>query len=431
MRADVVVVGAGAAGCVVAARLSERRERSVVLLEAGPDRDVTTDVSSFLDVMRAPGRTWPDITAVRTPQQRPSPYIRGRGVGGSAALNAMVMTVGEPDDYDEWERVYQCVGWSWRDVRPWFRRVDLPLRRARRRELGPLSAAVLSSVSGAERARLTRAADGRRASVSEVYLEPARRRSNLHVRPHALVDRVLFDGRRAVGVCLADGETIEAATVIVCAGAVHSPAVLLRSGVDGEGVGRGLHDHPSMSVPLTRRSSDNDRTTLPISVLVRASHVTANDLQVIPFETIDGGSLMAAAMRVYSRGRVRLAGADATVEFNMLNDERDLGLLRAAAEQAAQIANSRAVSAVAVGDTVSTTDEDLRNAVGDYVHAAGSCRMGAATDPMAVVDERCRVIGYESLVVCDASVMPNLPRANPCLPTVMIAERVSAMVEFS
>ncbi|MCE9623293.1 MAG: GMC family oxidoreductase [Actinomycetia bacterium] len=406
MRANVVVVGAGAAGCVIAARLSQRSDRTVVLLEAGPD-----------DVRR-----WPDLTATRTSQQALTQYARGFGVGGSAALNGMVANVGEHDDYDEWERVYGCAGWSWRDVRPWFRRVALPLRRPRRRELGPLSAAVLASVSGAERVRLTQAADGRRASVDEVYLKPARERSNLQVRPNALVDRVLFDGRRAVGVLLADGETIEAATVVVCAGALHTPAILLRSGVDRDAVGHGLHDHPSLSVAM--RSSNAAEASLAVSVVVWATHVARHDIQLMPFESSQGSSLMAAAMRVHSRGHVRLAASESVtnplVDFNMLSDERDLDLLRAAARQAAAIATSAEIP---------LSDEALRAAVGEYVHAAGSCRMGAATDSLAVVDERCRVIAYQSLVVCDASVMPNLPRANPCLPTVMIAERVSAWMD--
>ena len=419
MQTNVVVVGAGAAGCVMAARLSERPDRSVLLLEAGQDSD-------------APVQRWPQLSVFRTPQQPPTPYTRGLGVGGSAALNAMVATVGEREDYDEWERVYGCIGWSWRDVRPWFRRVALPMRRARRAEIGALSTAVLAT-SGAERARLTRMRDGRRASVNEVYLAAARKRSNLRVRPNALVDRVLFEGRRAVGVVLADGDVIEAGTVVVCAGAIHTPAILLRSAVDREGVGRGLHDHPSLSVPMTMRREPAGDDALPISVLVRATHTTPHDVQVAPFDSSGGASLLAAAMRAHSRGQVRLASSSATadpiVELNMLADERDLDLLRAAAHKVMAIASDPGVRAVASADAVSLTDGALRMAVGDYVHAAGSCRIGAATDPMAVVDERCRVIGYQSLVVCDASVIPNLPRANPCLPTVMIAERVSAWLQ--
>lgn len=405
MQANVVVVGAGAAGCVIAARLSQRADRSVLLLEAGSDD----------------ARSWTNLSAVRTPQQLATPYVRGFGLGGSAALNGMVANIGEHDDYDEWEREYGCAGWSWRDVRPWFRRIALPQRRARRAELGPLSAAVLKSADGAQRARLTRTADGRRASVKEVYLDQARERSNLRVRSNALVDRVLFEGRRAVGVELANGETIDAETVVVCAGALHSPAILLRSGVEREGVGLGLHDHPSLSMPMSVYNADE--AGLAVSVVVWATHIARHDVQLMPIDSPHGSSLMAAAMRVYSRGQVRLASSNAAVdpivEFNMLTDERDLDLLRAGAHKAAALASAAEVP---------LTDDALRAAVGDYVHAAGSCRMGAASDRLAVVDERCRVIGYESLVVCDASVMPNLPRANPCLPTVMIAERVSGWI---
>lgn len=376
---------------------------------------------------------WPNLDATRTPQQGRTSYVSGLGVGGSAALNALVANMGEPDDYDEWERVYGCAGWGWRDVHPWFRRVALPMRRPRRRELGPLSTAVLQAVSGAERARLNRTRDGRRASVNEIYLDPARGRSNLQVRTNALVDRVLFDGRRAVAVVLADGEVIEAATIVVCAGALHTPAILLRSGIDRDGVGRGLHDHPSISISLAPRDLRSASTTCPVTVIARASHATRNDLQIVPIDATDGPSLMAAAMRVYSRGQVRLSTSDATVdpvvEFNMLTDERDLDLLRAAAQLVEKTAGQRAVSAVGVAEAISLTDESLRATVGDYFHAAGTCRMGAANDSLAVVDERCRVIGYQSLIVCDASVMPNLPRGNPCMPTVMIAERVSATLQ--
>ena len=268
--------------------------------------------------------------------------------------------------------------------------------------------------------------------MKEVYLDPAGRRANLQVQPDSLVDRVLFDGRRAVGVKLADGSVIDAGMVVVCAGALHTPAVLLRSEVDREGVGQGLHDHPSISLPMMMRDV-HAQPTLPISVMSRSSYSDRNDLQVVAFDSRKGAALMAGAMRVYSRGTVRIASPDPTinpiVEFNMLTDERDLSLLRAAAKQLVAITDNDAMSALAVPGAVSVTDDGLRAAIGDYFHAAGSCRMGLASDPLAVVDNHCRVIGYESLVVCDASVMPNLPRANPCLPTVMIAERVAATID--
>lgn len=408
MRADVVVVGAGAAGCVVGARLSERRDLHVVLAEAGTDDAVVP---------------WPDLSVLRTRQQQPTAYTAGLGVGGSAALNAMVATVGEPDDYDEWERGYGCAGWSWRDVRPWFRRVALPMRAARRSELGPLSSAVLATAPGAARAKLTRTRDGQRAGVKEVYLAPARSRGNLQVRANAKVDRVLLDGYRAVGVALTGGETIDAATVVVCAGALHTPLLLGRSGVEREGIGVGLHDHPSLSIPLVGGGVVAGDDILPVTVVARATHANRNDVQVVPIDSPAGPALMVAAMRVHSRGHVR-----ANAEFDMLADERDVVLLRGAVSTALSWAAHQTLRRVGVAVEPAIDDIALGAAVGDYFHAAGSCRMGAASDPMAVVDSWCRVIGYEALLVCDASVMPNLPRANPCVPTVMIAERVASFL---
>lgn len=145
------------------------------------------------------------------------------------------------------------------------------------------------------------------------------------------------------------------------------------------------------------------------------------------------GLLMGAAMRVHSRGSVTLASLDPIldpiVDFEMLSDERDLVALRAAAMLAERVALSEAMSSVATPEPYDTSDASLRSSVGDYVHAVGTCRMGAADDPHAVVDPHCRLIGHEGLLVCDASVMPMVPRANTHLPTVMIAERVAAMFD--
>ena len=442
MKFDVAIVGAGSAGAVLAARLSERGDRSVLLLEAGPDHDVAHAPAalrdaSFLHAVAEPGRTWPNLVARRTLEQGDRRYVRGRGVGGSSAVNAMLALPGEPDDYDEWEQKYGCAGWGWAAIAPWAARVTTTWSRADASMGGPLTQALMRVEPTTEWALLTRDAAGRRVSTNESHLERARARPNLTVRGDALVDRVLLDGHRAVGVLLVDGTVIEADQVIVSAGAIHSPAILLRSGVDRPGLGEGLQDHPS--VPLSLRLRDDvPRTTGPaVSSVLRTTFAEHHDLQLLAFDAIDAAQpsaalLMGAVMRVHSRGRVRLASSDATidpvVDFAMLSDERDLNALRAVAQMAERVALSAPIRAVAELLPYDISDDSLRRTVGDYVHAVGTCRMGDPDDPMAVVDPRCAVIGHEGLMVCDASVMPAVPRANTHMPVVMIAERVAALL---
>ncbi|MCX6520162.1 MAG: GMC family oxidoreductase N-terminal domain-containing protein [Actinobacteria bacterium] len=441
----VVVVGAGSAGCVLAARLSERPDVHVTLLEAGPDHrsaDTPPEIvgPSFVAAKDLPDRTWPALLATRASGQDPRVYTRGRGIGGSSAINAMVALPGLPADYDEWVSRFGCTGWGWDELRPCFEQSALVLHRAPRIEWGEVSSAMAEAVpAAAEGVLLTRTIDGRRSSVNDCYLEPARGRGNLTVLGDALVDRVLFDGRRAVGVLLADGREIAADTVIVAAGAIHSPAVLLRSGVDTPGVGDNLHDHPSFPIAL-RRLRPASLDSLPIATVATLSSGLGDggdggdgiaDLQMLPIEHVDAAMpdlamVMAALMRSRSRGTVRLASTDPTidptVDFGMLSDDRDLAPMAAAIDAAEQALAHPAFAAVGEVLPYDRSPDAVRAVLGDYVHAVGTCAMGT------VVGTRCGVIGYEALLVCDASVMPQVPRANTHWPTVAIAERLAQLL---
>jgi choline dehydrogenase/5-(hydroxymethyl)furfural/furfural oxidase len=291
--------------------------------------------------------------------------------------------------------------------------------------------------------------DGKqRSSTNVAYMDNARNRTNLTVRGNCEVDSIMMSGTRAVGVKLSDGSVIDSSGVVLCAGAIHSPAVLLRSNIRRRGIGKGLKDHPAVALSLQLREEAHQR--FAISTISRlSSTIGSSDIHLLPMNavsTVDkkSGALLAAVMEVTSTGSVRLGNnRRPQVDFSLLSTEHDLQVMRDAVARSLRVLEQKAFADVvsathcdSLGTScdwlaAATTDQFdqwmLRN-VGVYAHAGCSLRMGSTDDEEAVVDTDGAVIGYEALWVCDASIFPDLPRANPQLAVTMVAERIAPRI---
>ncbi|MGI9031230.1 MAG: GMC family oxidoreductase N-terminal domain-containing protein [Ilumatobacteraceae bacterium] len=391
-----VVVGAGSAGCVVAARLTEAGEE-VVLVEAGPS--TTADAShspSFFDAVAEAGRTFPE------------PFLRGRGVGGSSAVNGMIATPGSDVQYRSW---------GWNDWAEALSKVRVPFEPAGDDDLGPMDRALLATVPDAIRPPLTRRV-GRRVTAFDAYLVDRNDGRGVDLRAETPASRIAFDDDddddvdRAVGVELEGGGTIEADAVVVSAGAIGSPLLLLASGVDGPHVGAHLRNHAALAVDLHLRSGvANDPHGLVAGTLLRRA-----DLQLLSVNHLGPGApgmagFLVVAMASTGEGRVQLDEPHVEQVVSALDRER----LEAGVRLVQELLGAPAFRAIVDDVTVGTPP------AGVY-HPTSTCRMGD------VVDDDGAVIGRRDLFVVDASIFPELPAANPYLPTLVLAERLVGRV---
>lgn len=520
---DYVIVGAGSAGCVLADRLSEDGQASVLLLEyGGSDLSVFIQMPSALAIpMNRQAYNWFYHT-------EPEPALggrslhtpRGKVLGGSSSINGLVYVRGNAQDFERWQ-AEGATGWRYADVLPYFQKAEQraeggdtyrggsgPLQTSYGSLSNPLHAAWLAA---AQQAGYPRTEDingyqqegfgrmdmtvgqGVRSSTANAYLRPALRRPNLRVQTRARVTRVLLEGKRAVGVAYLRGNTAQTVLarreVILCGGPINTPQLLKLSGIgpgaelaalglpvahDLPGVGENLQDHlefyfqVACKEPVSLYSVMNPWSKALIGarwLLFKNGLGATNHFEScgfirsragIPYPNIqyhflpmavsyDGSSLAnehgfqahVGPMRSKSRGWVRLATPDARdkprIRFNYLSHPEDLEEMRACvrltrelfAQPAFDRYRGREIQPGPEVQTDAEIDAFVQQKVESAYHPSCSCKMGPASDPLAVVDSEGRVHGVERLRVVDSSIMPSITNGNLNAPTIMLAEKLA------
>jgi choline dehydrogenase len=429
---DVVVAGGGTAGCVLAARLSEDPARTVCLVEAGPDYGPYREGAWPADILDGRWLALDSHCWERNDEEDRS-QLRARILGGCSAHNACVLLRAADADYDEWGP-----GWSAEELRPFLDRAESTFGR-RFLDPGELSPFIKAFAdSGGTDAivhRVNMTTDGVRWNAAFAWVDPARDRNNLTIRADTLVDRVLLEDNRAVGIATSAGD-IRAGTVVIAASTYGSPAILLRSGITELPVGENLSDHVGTGMGWEATAElrvDWDRWAADHSLAFAGVTISAADGDLFMFPAADQAYEISAAvfvMKPRSLGRVSLTAADPraplAIDHGFLRDEADVELLAAGFGQLREFGRSESISRYAArelrpGESVSA-ESHVRATARGFFHPTGTCGIGR------VVDERGRVFGYENLVVADASIMPTIPRVNTNLSTAAVAEKLAETI---